>query len=155
VEGRNLLEPLYDRGRWLGWLPYPRLHSGEDVVQLNAGVVLGPAAAASARAVARLVQHLAFAFAVCSESKAKSERAIGLLLDFDSSGRGPCHYARSHVEDLPYGYIGASLPGVGPGALTRRPATTYLSRRSYLCIGDQINVAARFFWAADGAAVER
>ncbi len=57
-------------------------------------------------------------------------------------------------------------PGVGPGAFARRPATTCLSRTSYLRVGDQLNPAAPprrglaarpagSGWAAPGAGMAR
>jgi hypothetical protein len=44
-----------------------------------------------------------------------------MLLDFDSSGRGACHYARSHVEDLTYRCIGTNLPVRSGGRLRACP----------------------------------
>ncbi|MGC2375508.1 MAG: hypothetical protein WA484_16710 [Solirubrobacteraceae bacterium] len=86
------------------------------------------------------MQRQALAFAVGGEPQPKLERPVRVRLDFDSSGGGAWHQARSRDEVLRYGYIGAS-PVVGPGAFPRRPAT-YLAGGSYLCIGQKINVPA-------------
>ncbi len=83
------------------------------------------------------------AFAVCPEAQTERKRSVGQLFGFDSACGGPCHYARSRVEDLTYSVHRdlTSRSGRG-GVCAPAPATFCLSRTSYLCVGDQLNVAA-------------